>query len=400
MGYVFSMRAEYMYGMGKGLSWLPSGNFGKNTPWVNAGYIPIVESVYYNYKNTTQDLSLQGVFTLNNIRFHKSKTGFNIYGFAGFGGTIYDTKVNALGSNGLKYNFASITNSGVYKNRRQTIKALKALMDKTYESAAQNDGVRRPKLFGQTFRPSATFGAGVEFKLSNRVNLSIEDRWTILHDDLLDGQQWQEQPAGDAALTSNWDAYNYGSVGININLGSKSVEPLWWLNPLDYAYSEIRNPRLMRLPKPVLPDSDGDGITDQFDMEPNTPAGCPVDSHGVSRDTDGDGGVYCYRRRSGRAGDFDAGVGIAQSGRYRRDHRDPVLLRVLGQQPGDDGLAVRRGGVRLQPLRRLGRLPRRPRRAPGHRARRLPHYGDAGRRRRGGGRKDQGEGPPGHGTPA
>ncbi len=293
MGYVFSMRAEYMYGMGKGLSWLPSGNFGKNTPWVNAGYIPIVESVYYNYKNTTQDLSLQGVFTLNNIRFHKSKTGFNIYGFAGFGGTIYDTKVNALGSNGLKYNFASITNSGVYKNRRQTIKALKALMDKTYESAAQNDGVRRPKLFGQTFRPSATFGAGVEFKLSNRVNLSIEDRWTILHDDLLDGQQWQEQPAGDAALTSNWDAYNYGSVGININLGSKSVEPLWWLNPLDYAYSEIRNPRLMRLPKPVLPDSDGDGITDQFDMEPNTPAGCPVDSHGVSRDTDGDGVPDC-----------------------------------------------------------------------------------------------------------
>ncbi len=29
-----------------------------------------------------------------------------------------------------------------------------------------------------------------------------------------------------------------------------STEPLWWMNPLDYAYSEVRNPRLMRLPKP------------------------------------------------------------------------------------------------------------------------------------------------------
>jgi outer membrane protein OmpA-like peptidoglycan-associated protein len=63
---------------------------------------------------------------------------------------------------------------------------------------------------------------------------------------------------------------------------------LWWMNPLDYAYSEIRNPRLMRLPKPVLPDADGDGVTDQFDQE-QTPSGVPVDTHGVSRDSDGDG---------------------------------------------------------------------------------------------------------------
>lgn len=312
MGYIFSLRAEYMNGTGKGLSWLASQNFAKNTPWVNAGYSApirtnsgqIISSVpgnpnapftpiFYNYKNKTQDLSLQGVFTLNNIRFHKSKTGFNIYGFAGIGGTIYDTKINALDANNQPYNFASITTQGVYKDRKQTIKALKALMDKTYETEAQNDGTRRPKLFGQTFRPSATFGAGIAFKISNRVNLSIEDRWTIIHDDLLDGQQWQENPWGDAALTSNFDAYNYGTIGLNINLGAKSVEPLWWLNPLDYAYSEIRNPRLMKLPKPVLPDSDGDGITDQFDMEPNTPAGCPVDSHGVSRDTDGDGVPDC-----------------------------------------------------------------------------------------------------------
>ncbi len=82
-------------------------------------------------------------------------------------------------------------------------------------------------------------------------------------------------------------------INFNYSLGSKAVEPLWWLNPLDYAYNELNAPRHMKLPKPVLDDADGDGVTDQFDNEPNTPAGCPVDTHGVARDTDGDGVPDC-----------------------------------------------------------------------------------------------------------
>lgn len=325
-GYIFSMRLEYMYGTAKGRTFNQAENFGKNTaygrnlgaaqmysaPFLDGGLGQTVtrvsskwmwtgnpadrltpfEVVYYNYKTKAHDLSIQGVVTLNNIRFHKAKTGFNFYGFAGIGGTIYDAKVNALGENGGKYNYASITPNGVYKSRKDTYDALKNLQDKTYETDAENQGPRRPKLFGSTFKPSGTVGAGVAFKLSNRINLAIEDRHTFVKDDLLDGQRWQEHAFGDAVLTRDFDSYNFASIGLNINLGAKSVEPLWWLNPLDYAYSEIRNPRLMRLPKPVLPDSDGDGITDQFDQE-QTPAGCPVDSHGVTKDTDGDGVPDC-----------------------------------------------------------------------------------------------------------
>jgi len=317
-GYVFSMRLEYMYGIGKGLSWKPAENFAKNPAWTVNGYsAPLrtdggslisvqsqlgpyptnepFQEVFYNYLTHTQDLSLQGVFTLNNIRFHKSKTGINLYGFAGIGGSIYRTYVNALNSDGVTpYNFESIVGGSnfTYKNRHDIRKALKDAMDKSYETKAQNQGDNRPKLFGQTFKPSGTIGIGVAVKLTKRLNLAIEDRQTFIKDDLLDGQEWQEHARGDAVLTGDFDSYNFGSIGLNINLGAKSVEPLWWLNPLDYAYSEIRNPRLMRLPKPVLPDSDGDGVTDQFDQE-QTPQGCPVDTHGVSRDTDGDGVPDC-----------------------------------------------------------------------------------------------------------
>jgi outer membrane protein OmpA-like peptidoglycan-associated protein len=73
----------------------------------------------------------------------------------------------------------------------------------------------------------------------------------------------------------------------------KKVAPLWWYNPLAYPYSELSNPSIMKFPKPVLDDSDNDGVADQFDIEPNTPAGCPVDTKGKSRDTDGDGVPDC-----------------------------------------------------------------------------------------------------------
>lgn len=324
-GYIFSMRLEYMYGTGKGRTFNPAENFRNNTAWSNNGSaatsysapylftasagapttlvsskyvyfgLPLAtpnEIVYYNYKTTIHELSLEGIVTLNNIRFHKAKTGYNFYGIAGVGGMVYDTKVDALNASGGKYNYSTITVNSSYPKRKDTYKQLKSLQDGKYETKAENQGPRRPKLFGRTFKPSGTVGAGVAFKLSNRINLAIEDRQTFIKDDLLDGQRWQEHAYGDPVLTRDFDSYNYVTIGLNFNLGAKSVEPLWWLNPLDYAYSEIRNPRLMRLPKPVLPDSDGDGVTDQFDQE-QTPAGCPVDSHGVTKDTDGDGVPDC-----------------------------------------------------------------------------------------------------------
>ena len=316
-GYIFSMRLEYMNSIGKGLHWLAANNYGRNTAWNTKYSAPVMgvnastgqpaffnsrtgalwtsstpmDRVFYNYKANVQDLSLQGVVTLNNIRFHKSKTGFNFYAFGGLGATVYDVKVNALNASNSPYNFSSIPD-GTHKTRKDTRDALKNLLDDTYETDAENQGDRRPKLFGNTLKPTLTGGVGFAFKLSNRLNLALENRITLTKDDLLDGQRWQEAAIGTPTLTRDFDNYSFTSIGLNINLGAKSVEPLWWLNPLDYSYSEIRNPRLMRLPKPVLPDSDLDGITDQFDQE-QTPEGCPVDSHGVSRDTDGDGVPDC-----------------------------------------------------------------------------------------------------------
>ncbi len=300
LGYVFSLRLEYDWLRAKGLNWQPSYYGIASNPQLrqyfgNTGTVP----VFQNYRTTIQELSLQGMVTLNNIRFHKAKSGIAIYALGGVGVMTYSTLYNQLDGNGNPYDYSDIVsqfggNGFTYSNRKKIRKALKNKLDNTYETLAQRDA-SQPSVFGSTpFRPVLVLGAGMEIKLSKRFNIAIEDKVSITKTDLIDGQEWQE--SGDPTIhvmTRDFDSYNFLSVGLNYNLGRKSVEPLWWINPLDYAYSEINAPKHMKLPKPVLDDADGDGVTDQFDHEPNTPAGCPVDSHGVSRDTDGDGVPDC-----------------------------------------------------------------------------------------------------------
>ncbi len=127
----------------------------------------------------------------------------------------------------------------------------------------------------------ASTGAGVAFKLSPKVNIGLEQRFTFTIYDYLDAYK-----AGSAT-----DVYSFTSARLNLNIGSssKKVEPLWWLNPNNYVYNELNRPTHMLIPTQLLPDADNDGVTDQFDMEPNTPSGAPVDVRGVAKDTDGDG---------------------------------------------------------------------------------------------------------------
>lgn len=293
LGYVVSARLEYMYGIGKGLGYSPR-TAGFSDPFQQRYNTsgPAANRVSYdNYKTKVQNLSLEALFALNNINFHKAKSNVSVYGILGVGAAIYDTKVDALNGANQPYNFATGVPTGGYDNKKDIRKYLKDNLNigDSYESDAEKVG--KSNLGDQTLTPTASVGAGIAFRLAKRVNLAIEDKISFTFNDLLDGQRWQNASAvgGGRILTPNNDNFNYLIVGLNFNLGSRAVEPLWWMNPLDYAYSELNAPKHMKFPKPILDDADGDGITDQFDQEPNTPAGSPVDSHGVSRDTDGDG---------------------------------------------------------------------------------------------------------------
>jgi len=308
-GYTFSTRLQYIYGVGKGQQWQPSYNYGNNPAWNgrNNGYDyrqPTYQYVFYNYRTEAHQLNLDFIASTNNIRFHRGKLGLAFYGYVGIGANAYQTWINALddsyaGYNTLYqevYNKYADPNTGQipYKNRKDAKKELRDGLDDSYETAAESEsGDRTTPIFGKkTLNWVGSIGAGMQVRLSKRFNIALENRLTAFagNQDLLDGQRWAEQVGGSPVSTSQKDAINYLSLGVNFNLGSKkNVEPLYWLNPLDHVYGELSAPRHMQLPEPVLSDNDGDGIADQFDKCPGTPSGVAVDSHGCPMDTDGDG---------------------------------------------------------------------------------------------------------------
>jgi len=296
-GYVISTRLQYNHGSASGFNYQAgNGYYGKaGNPWNTLGYGG--SGVYYNYKTTINELSVQVVAALNNLKFHTARNKVSYYVFAGLGGMSYNTMVDARDASNANYNFsgigAGITSGSPYSNRKTVNDQLKGLFDGTYETPAEAHD-NRGEFMNGTLRAIGNFGAGAQFKLSKVVSLSIEDKITWTGDDLVDGQRWQEMQyntgSGSAVtgtLTRDMDNLNFLSVGFHFNIGGNSVSPLWWMNPMDYAYNEIK---AKRAPDSKCDkDADGDGISDCFDRCPNTPGGVSVDSHGCPFDTDGDG---------------------------------------------------------------------------------------------------------------
>jgi len=299
-GYVISTRLNYVHGVASGYNYEASENYWGHSanPYYAAGY---TQDVYYSYKSVINELTLQMVASLNNLKFHRARNKFSHFFYLGAGGMTYhtmmDLKDNKNGN--ANYDFRSVTkptggnSNSLYQSRKDINKSLKNLFDGEYETEAEAHANRGRFLKKHTVRPVFNIGLGTQYRLTRKLSLSVEDKMTITMDDLLDGYRWQERPNSQdgnkvaSAMTRDFDNINYFAVGLNLNLGGKSVDPLWWMNPLDYGYNGLKNvkPKDSKCDK----DSDGDGISDCFDRCPNTPGGVAVDSHGCPFDTDGDG---------------------------------------------------------------------------------------------------------------
>lgn len=290
LGYVVSVRASGAYYNMLGLDYEPNRNF-VNHPAIRANY---QNTPYYLHNFHTKAFvgSLEALVSLNNIMFHSKQGRWNIYALAGYTAFIYQTKMDVVDANGAPYPFSTIDRG---QPRKEIRSALRKMLDGKYETTALS-GFRRPNLGDYNLRHSFSAGIGVEYRVAKKTSVGVEYKRIQPRDDYVDGWWSQSGDMVNPVYTSEWDNIGFLSVSVNQNIGNsqKRIPPLWWMNPLEFAYSELNNPKHMKLPKVKLDDADGDGVTDQFDLEPNTPPGAPVDTHGVSKDTDGDG-VPDYR---------------------------------------------------------------------------------------------------------
>lgn len=128
-------------------------------------------------------------------------------------------------------------------------------------------------------------GAGVKFKVSDRVSFNLGYTMHFIDGDNFDGVY---------AKATTKDKFSYGYAGLEFSLGSKSKPNLDWVNPLALMYDELKDPSLRQevealktrvsnveqSVEALKKDSDGDGVADQFDKCPGTPAGTAVDGSG------------------------------------------------------------------------------------------------------------------------
>lgn len=130
-------------------------------------------------------------------------------------------------------------------------------------------------------------GAGVKFRLSDGVALNLG--YTV---NFVDGDNFDGYKRGFPTR----DKWSYGYAGLEFTLGSSSKPNLDWVNPVAMMYDELYDAALRQevealkgrvtnvenAVNDLKKDSDGDGVSDQFDKCPNTPAGTVVDGAGCA----------------------------------------------------------------------------------------------------------------------
>lgn len=133
------------------------------------------------------------------------------------------------------------------------------------------------------------FGLTPQFKLSNSVAI-VGDITTVLN-----GRQtvtWDGSTAIRPAIDNGFYGANgtwwSGTLGLQFYLGSNEEHADWYIAEDKYVTKDELATQINSI-KDMLNDADGDGVPDYLDLEPNTPAGARVDSHGVTMDSDGDG---------------------------------------------------------------------------------------------------------------
>ena len=247
LGYGLSLRKQLGHAFG-----LEGNIFRGKLSGTNKDAIGGVKNGVKDFETTIQyGIDLRGVVNVATVDFLRRENSVNFFVTAGYGLVAYNpTTTQANGT--------TVNSKGKYGDQ------------------GDNDYIK------EAYIP---VGAGIKFKVSDRVSFNLA--YTM---NFVDGDNVDRIYAGGTSK----DKFSYTSAGLEFSLGSKAKPNLDWVNPLAMMYDELKDPtlrqevealkgRVTNVEKSIedlKKDTDGDGVSDQFDKCAGTPAGTKVDGSG------------------------------------------------------------------------------------------------------------------------
>ncbi len=230
LDYIFSIRAEGIYGNTKGDYFV---------------------GLRRKYENDWISGNVFGIINLNSLRFNQAVRPVSLYLGVGAGANYFKV---------------------------QTIVESADTFDRFFDTIS----------YKREIAPQVAAMVGIAVRVSKRINISLEHQLNFLlgsRADLLDGFDRDEK----GERTGFGDIMQYASLRVNFNIGntSKNSEPLYWINPLENVLADIST--MKKNQDTAIKDTDGDGVIDAIDQEPNTSSDIPVDTKGRTLDSDRDG---------------------------------------------------------------------------------------------------------------
>jgi len=202
------------------------------------------------------------------------------------GGDAFQTKFNQVTLNGI-IDFGSVS----FLHRQNAVDfygsagAGIVFYDPKYNRTGQGSGAPYANDYNKNVKElDVPVGVGVKFKLSDALALNLGYKVNFINGTNFSG--FETYPVRSH--------YSYSYAGLEYTFGSSSKKNIDWVNPIAMMYDELYDAALRQEVKALegrvtnvetavadlKKDSDGDGVSDQFDKCPGTPAGTPVDGSG------------------------------------------------------------------------------------------------------------------------
>lgn len=233
-------------------------NAGSGVPGQQAGGVGFVGDGVTNQRFVSHitnfyQASLSAVVNVATIDFLRRENSVNVFLKGGLGLASYRPDIKGFGTNGS---------------------------DGTWQQYRDANG----KAINELVVP---VGVGLKFKITDATAFNLGYTQNFINGDNFDGVR-KSYPTKDR--------YSYTYAGVEFTLGSKSKPNLDWVNPVAMMYDELYDEALRQevaalrgrvgnvenAVNDLKKDSDGDGVSDQFDKCPGTPAGTVVDGSGCA----------------------------------------------------------------------------------------------------------------------